>query len=360
MKRYQDTMDSLHFTPEQKARMVDQLMEASASPVRRPHTFRRVAVAGVAAALALSVGVAGATGVLSDVGESFSALFDVSAAQTEIIDQIGYPVGASATADGITITADAIVGDTYSYAIVYSIAREDGQPLVSDQVLSGSEEYEGRLPLSFEDYDLRPSGPLASLSAGGGGGGFSHFYDADPTDNTIQFVTFWTSDTPIRSGKVTATFRGLYNTTDGYANKTLLTEGPWTLEFTMAFEDASLSLPAGQALRVGGMDATLDSVTLSPLSIMVEYTVHQEVPETERETGRADKATDPYAPFRDLPVVISYTDGSTLEIKSANSSIHSGSGRTECTKGVIFDTIRPLEEVASVTVGDVVIPVPHQ
>ena len=59
-------------------------------------------------------------------------------------------------------------------------------------------------------------------------------------------------------------------------------------------------------------------------------------------------------------MVISYTDGSTLELESATTSISSGSGRTECTKGVIFDTIRPLEEVASVTVGDVVIPVPHQ
>ena len=56
MKRYQDTMDSLHFTPEQKARMVDQLMEASISPIRHPHTFRRVAVAGVALVCGLVTG----------------------------------------------------------------------------------------------------------------------------------------------------------------------------------------------------------------------------------------------------------------------------------------------------------------
>ena len=191
----------------------------------------------------------------------------------------------------------------------------------------------------------------------GGGGGFSHFYDADPADNTIQFVTFWTSDTPIRSGKVSTTFRGLYDTTDSYANKTLLAEGPWTLDFTMDFEDSSIALPAGQAIQVSGMEATLDSVTLSPLSIMVEYTVHQEVPETARESGQTDKANDPYAPFRDLPVTISYTDGSTLEVKSATTSVGSGSSQAKCTIGVIFDSIRPLEEVASVTVGDVVIPV---
>lgn len=355
MKQYQDTMNELRFTPEQKAHMVDRLMEAAQASPRRPHTFRKMAAVGVAAALVLSVGVAGATGALGEVGERFSALFG-PATQTEVIDQIGYPIGASTTADGITVTADAIVGDTYSYAIVYSISREDGQPLVSQETLDGSEEYEGRLPLSFEDYNLRPTGPLALLSSGGGGG-FSHFYDADPTDNAIQFVAFWTSDTPIRSGKVSTTFRGLYDTTDGYANKTLLAEGPWTLDFTMDFEDSSIDLPAGQAIQVGGMNATLDSVTLSPLSIMVEYTVHQAVPEGERQNGQADEANDPYAPFRDLPVTLSYTDGSTLEIKSANTSVGSGDGKAKCTMGLIFDSIRPLDEVASVTVGDVVIPV---
>lgn len=355
MKQYQDTMNELRFTPEQKARMVDRLMEAAQASPRRPRAFRKIAAVGVAAALVLSVGVAGATGALGEVGERFSALFG-PATQTEVIDQIGYPIGASATADGITVTADAIVGDTYSYAIVYSISREDGQPLVSRELLDGSEEYEGRLPLSFEDYNLRPTGPLAFLSSGGGGG-FSHFYDADPTDNAIQFVAFWTSDTPIRSGKVSTTFRGLYDTTDSYANKTLLAEGPWTLDFTMDFEDSSIALPAGQEIQVGGMDATLDSITLSPLSIMVEYTVYQAVPEAELENGQVDKADDPYAAFRDLPMTLSYTDGSTLEIKSANTSVSSGGGKANCTMGLIFDSIRPLDEVASVTVGDVVIPV---
>ena len=40
----------------------------------------------------------------------------------------------------------------------------------------------------------------------------------------------------------------------------------------MAFEDSYVSLPAGQDFTLNGMDATLDAVTLSPLSIMVEYT----------------------------------------------------------------------------------------
>ena len=116
---YRDAMDALRFTPEQKEQMVEHLLSAPAAGkvVRplRPLRFRRFAAAGAAAALVLSLGVAGATGALGSAGEAFAGLFGGGAAETEIIDQIGYPIGASATSNGVTITADAIVGDTYSY-----------------------------------------------------------------------------------------------------------------------------------------------------------------------------------------------------------------------------------------------------
>lgn len=66
--------------------------------------------------------------------------------QTELLDWMGVPVGASDTHNGVTITADAIIGDAYSYAVVYSIVREDGQPLVEDLEPLGN----GVLPLTFD------------------------------------------------------------------------------------------------------------------------------------------------------------------------------------------------------------------
>ena len=58
---YREQLDSLHFSEEQKARMVDHLMEAQpvASPRKRT-PLRRMAAIGIAAALVLTVG-AGAT-----------------------------------------------------------------------------------------------------------------------------------------------------------------------------------------------------------------------------------------------------------------------------------------------------------
>ena len=135
MKTYRETMQELQFTLEEKREMTDRLMAAASRPRRRTMpSLRRTAGIGVAAALVLTVGVgaAGAAGVLKTAGEAFSDVFGGAPAQTEIIDRIGYPVGASATADGVTVTADAIIGDTYSYAVVYTISRDDGAPLAEE------------------------------------------------------------------------------------------------------------------------------------------------------------------------------------------------------------------------------------
>lgn len=353
--RYRDSMDRLHFTQEQKQEMVNRLMEAEpVSSVRRPLRFRRFAAVGAAAALALSLGVAGATGALDSAGDAFSSLFS-GAAKTEIIDQIGYPIGASATSNGVTITADAIMGDTYSYAIVYSIRRDDGSPLVSDETLAAGVEQNGLLPLRFRNYGTQVR------TSGGGSHGQSFFYDADPADNAIQFVEMMTQDQPIKPGTASVTFQDLSVHTDNdYRTSETLAEGTWRLKFDFAFEDSSISLPAGQSFVLNGMDATLDAVTLSPLSIQVDYTVHQELAWSEdRDDGQinAHDREQSYRYFESLPVVITYTDGTTQDLTNAGGGITPGDGETVCQKSRIFDELRPLDEVASVTVGDIVLPV---
>ena len=339
MNRYQDTLDRLRFTPEQKQHMVDRLMAAAERPApRRVLPFRRLAAAGVAAALVLSVGVAGATGALGEVRAAFSAIFGPST-QTEIMDKIGYPVGASDTDNGITITADAIVGDTYSYAVVYTIQREDGKALVSDQLLARAPDPEtDALPLAFQSYDAALQGYR------GGSSGNMWFYDADPADSALQFVELRTQSEPLEPGLLTVRFQDLQVYGEDYATCTTLTEGSWKLSFQLAFEDASRTLPCGQTFTLNSAEATLNAVTLSPLSIQADYTV----------SWAGDTAMDWIEP---LPMSITYTDGTTLDLSHAGGASAYGTGAVSCQKGMIFDQLHPLEEVASVTVGDVVIPV---
>lgn len=338
MNRYQDTLDRLRFTPEQKQHMTDRLMAEAERPApHRALPFRRLAAAGVAAALVLSVGVAGATGALGEVGAAFSAIFGPST-QTEIMDKIGYPVGASDTDNGITITADAIVGDTYSYAVVYTIQREDGKALVSDQLLARAPDPDDALPLAFQSYDAAPQGYR------GGSSGNMWFYDADPADSAVQFVELRTQSEPLEPGLLTVSFQDLQVYGEDYATCTTLTEGSWKLSFQLAFEDASRTLPCGQTFTLNGAEATLNAVTLSPLSIQADYTV----------SWAGDTAVGWIEP---LPMSITYTDGTTLDLSHAGGASAYGTGTVSCQKGMIFDQLHPLEEVASVTVGDVVIPV---
>lgn len=338
MNRYQDTLDRLRFTPEQKQHMTDRLMAAAEGPApRRPLPVRRLAAVGVAAALVLSVGVAGATGALGEVGAAFSAIFGPSA-QTEITDKIGYPVGASDTDSGITITADAIVGDTYSYAVVYTIQREDGTALVSDHILARASGPDDALPLAFQSCDAALQGYR------GGSSGSMWFYDADPADNALQFVELRTQSEPLEPGLLTVRFQDLQVYGADYAARTTLTQGSWTLRFQLDFEDASRTLSCGQTFTLNGAEATLNAVTLSPLSIQASYTV----------SWAGDTTEDWIEP---LSMSITYTDGTTLDLSHAGGASAYGTDTVACQKGVIFDQLRPLEEVASVTVGDVVIPV---
>lgn len=338
MKRYHDTMDQLRFTPEQKEDMVDRLMAAEAAAPRRVLPLRRLAAVGVAAALVLSLGAAGATGALGDVGAAFSAIFG-SSAQTEVIDRIGYPVGASDTDNGITITADAIVGDTYSYAVVYTIQREDGKALVNDDVLARvSNPSTGALPLAFQFHDITPLGYT------GGSHARSWFYDADSADNAIQFVELRTQSAPIEPGEVTVQLRDLEVYNEDYTARTTLAKGSWTLKFQMDFENSSRVLPCGQTFRLDGAEAVLNTVTLSPLSIQVDYTV----------CGEGDPSLDWIEP---LSLSLTYTDGTTLDLSHAGGTSAYGEDAVNCQKSIIFDQILALDEVAFVTVGDVVIPV---
>ena len=58
-----------------------------------------------------------------------------------------------------------------------------------------------------------------------------------------------------------------------FQDKIPVAEGKWKIRFQFSFPDSSVRLPGGQTFQLNGMEAVLDRVTLSPLSIQVDYTV---------------------------------------------------------------------------------------
>ena len=355
-REYTDALDGLRFSNEAKARMVDNLLDAAAQqppvqqkPRRRAFRLPRIAAVGVAAALVLGIG-AGATGVLKTAGEAFSGVFGPTA-DTEIINQIGRPIGASDTSGGVTITADAIIGDKYHYAITYSIVKDDGTPFDIDLSKTVGD---GLLPLTFAEEDTTLVGYF------GGTHGGSYFYDADPADASIQYVeTREISNGDVLGRTMRAKFSDLC-VFDEDMNRTVVAEGDWSFKFNMDFEDTSVSLPAGQVIDLNGMTATIDQITLSPLALRVDYTVDSEVQWDENaQSGRQsdhDRAQmEQY--FDDLQIILNKADGTSLDLSYAGGSIKPEDGKTVCQKGDMFSEIIPLEDVVSLTVGGVEIAV---
>ena len=351
MKTYRQSLDELHFTREEKNAMVDRLTAGESRGGGKVRSIRRTVTVGVAAALLMTMGV-GAAVTLTPAGEVFASIFGDSPAQTEIMDRMGVPIGASDTADGVTITADAIIGDTYSYAVVYSIARDDGRPLAEDLTPLGGTD--GPLPLTFDQSDT-------FVGMLGGSHGTAYFYDADPADNAIQYVEMMTADTPIEPGTATATFQNLYLRGKDIQDRTLLAEGKWKIRFQFDFPDSGVSLDAGQTFQLSGMEATLDGVTLSPLSIQVDYTVWEELvwdhqDQADGQMGEHDREQS-YRFFESLPVTVNFTDGTALDLTGNGGGIRPEDGKTVCQKGRVFEEILDLSTVESVTVGDITLPV---
>ena len=221
------------------------------------------------------------------------------------------------------------MADRYSYAVVYSVVRADGSPLF--------EGLEDPLTVQFDDWDLN----VADFQ--GGGHGTCYFTDLDPTDPAIQFVDTVTLDAPLPQGTAKVRLAGLhrieYDESNGEIRKADSIPGRWDLAFEFRTEDCSADISAGQSFDLNGTEVTLESVVLSPLSLQVSYTV---------DGGRYDGA---------LPLLVNLRNGTAVDMSNAGCAISPGEDRTFCQKGDVFETILPMEDVVSVTVGDIEIPV---
>lgn len=393
MSEYRDAMDSLRFTDEQKARMAARLADARSTgttgpravdarghpaggteggtspahsaarhvatkrPRRRSRIFRRVAAVALVAALGLGGSTAYALATGRTPAAVFSDIFGGAPAQTEVVNRIGRPIGASATSNGITVTADAVIGDAHSYTVVFSIAREDGQVLDLSSVETNDG---GKLLLTTGSGALTIDG----VSSAGGG---AWFYDADPTDSSIQYVeqmdNVKTFDGRSVAGRTARMHLDKIVAFDEDGNMTTFLEGTWDLKFQMSYEDASVELPTGQQVDCNGMEATVRELSVSPVGASVTYEIAGKPDYEEQESGRrSDHNQQVDDAFFGMPVTVAFADGTTEEFAGDwGGSMDNADGSkdvTTVTIGGAFDRIHEVTDIESITVGGVTVPVP--
>lgn len=231
---------------------VDEEMVAEARPERkRRRRFRALPLMAAVLALLLMGAAEAVTGSISNL---FAPLYGSS--RTEVIDDIGRPVNASATADGYTITAEAVVGDRHTFAIVYTLTRDDGEPIPEA---------------------IRFDGWSNTLIIGSGSGYFGVEEVEGLPANQKRLMEQWDLELPILWRHAHITFYGLRELVENGrpGDGPLLAEGPWELDFSLRYKDATRNVPIPKNLVVtdeNGREYAIKKVQLSPFSVHVDLT----------------------------------------------------------------------------------------
>ncbi len=345
---YKKEMSELRFTEIQKKALAEAAASAARTPAKRRRPVFRTALIAAAMAAVLVVG-SSAAGILPEPVDLFAPLFGGSVAQTEGIDKIGRPIGASDSDGGITISADAIMGDAYNAVIVYTVSRDDGERFFP----------EGK---TLENVGLMIGGFGGSTWSRSGGHGMAWFVDQDPDDDRVQYVEAMSlTDEPLTHINATAEFDDLTCFDPDAGQETVLYGGHWKFRYQVDYEDCGVRMGGGETFSQDGMNFTVDEISVSPIAVRVAYTVDEAVQWSNSESGRQD-SDDAHQTDRflcNVEILLTKTDGTVIDLSNSGGSISPKDGASACTKGQVLEEIVPLEEMKSISVGGVVYDIPN-
>lgn len=366
---YRHALEHISFTDNAKQHMANSIAQSVASSDaataqsnfngtrRKPriarHPVRTVArIAAVTAVLAIVIGGAGtamATGVLPLPSDMLSDIFDGPASQTEIIDRIGRPVGASCSNNGVTVTADAIMGDKDMVTIAYTLTFDD--PAALKKL---SEPGENGTIAGSVDGNVYVDGEH-------GGQGQSWLIDKNPNDSSIQYFAQFSVES---SGLMGRTVRTHINSlVVPRAGKELpeykkILTGPWDLKFQLNYEDTSVTIPAPKSVNFNGTKATIQEATVSCVGVSVRYNTDRSIEHDNNSGKMSQNMEESMDAVGNIPLIVTFKDG---HVEDATS--HSGyfankldNGTTDVHKTWPFSQVCDTDKIASVQIGDTVIP----
>lgn len=366
---YRHALEHISFTDNAKQHMANSIAQSVASSDaataqsnfngtrRKPriarHPVRTVArIAAVTAVLAIVIGGAGtamATGVLPLPSDMLSDIFDGPASQTEIIDRIGRPVGASCSNNGVTVTADAIMGDKDMVTIAYTLTFDD--PAALKKL---SEPGENGTIAGSVDGNVYVDGEH-------GGQGQSWLIDKNPNDSSIQYFAQFSVESPGLMGRTVRTH--INSLVVPRAGKELpeykkILTGPWDLKFQLNYEDTSVTIPAPKSVNFNGTKATIQEATVSCVGVSVRYNIDRSIEHDNNSGKMSHNMEESMDAVGNIPLIVTFKDG---HVEDATS--HSGyfankldNGTTDVHKTWPFSQVCDTDKIASVQIGDTVIP----
>ena len=301
-----------------------ELETASIEPTAKHRTLRRpLLIAALVALFMMLVGCAAmyveyANGFISNL---LSPLY--GGAQTEIVDGIGVPVGASTTVGDYTLTADAVIGDRYNLAVVYTLSRVDGEPL-----------QEG----------LRFKSSFFSFSSSGGS---SSYYTESEDHKELHIVDTMTFTQSLRFHRnYTTIFTDLELQLQDMQEKQLVQAGQWELKFPLRYKDSSERISTGtvRANNENGLKYEIHGITISPIGIHMDVSILGDSPQESCFNAHAN---------------IVLQDDSEIQLSDWNFGgvKRGGSKSMDADFGAMYPAPIPLDSIKAVVFEDVSIPI---
>lgn len=251
-------------------------------------------------------------------------------AQTELVDKIGVPIGAETIIGDYKLSADAVIGDKYNFAIVYSLTRTDGQPLEDG--------------LCFDNYYNS-----YRFGSGSGGGVLRHTLSDDRM--TLQIVDQWTSGNMFLNRIAKVSFDNLVQYNEEDQEYLSVQEGHWELQFVIRYEDTTKEIPVTpfKVTDENGNQYEIKKIEISPVGIHFDM--------MSPNNYREDEVLPP--PYQDFTLSVVLTDDTVIlvEDKSMGSHGNLDDSILEADFGALFDTPIPLENIKALIICDTTLPI---
>lgn len=282
-----------------------------ARTARKPKLIiRRWAAMAACFALVLSMALT-AEATNGTVSNLLAPLF--GGAQTEIVDEMGVPIGASTSVSGYTLTVDAIIGDRYSVMIAYTLTRDDGQPIPEN--------------IDFQDRGIWASGYSTRIDIDEDNPSVAHFHERKRRNEVLL-------------GRiVTSSFSNLI-TNRGEENETVVAEGTWEITFTIRYPDATEELPVKSfdITDDGGNRYKVKEIMLSPVGIHLDLVFYE--PDY---TGGI---------FKDFTMSLIMADGTELPLEDGGGGGHwtEGDKKADVDYYAEFDIPIPREDIKAIVI----------
>ncbi len=339
MERYKDKFDEIKFSDEEKLDLINKVKanveieqrkrsEDKSSKVR----VRPILKYSLVAIFVLMFSVSAfATDILKSVIEIFSPIFGNETEQIDIIEDMGTVIGVSDTHDGITITADAVIGDTNNITVIYT---------VSNLPENAKDVYFNFATLEFPTIDTAVDN-------------FCGYLTSEEKPGEVQIIqnNYISRKVPIGS-MVNAKFDGLYYS-EGIEGETAikLSDETWNIEFKLDYVDTSRTIDVNESFVRNGVEFNVEEIIVSPLSIKANYTVDAGNNVGEEMFENINAVFEPGSEFF---VLKTSNDIGEIDLTRCSGSVDiDAHNKIKGNKNNIFTEIIPLEDITTIKFGDV-------